>query len=118
MNEVAEAEERASACQRVKGLFDVFEPVPHAQQWLDLFKQEQDRYPFLVVLGPPRSRKTEWAKPLFQNPLQLDVGTLEDFPDGMRAFSRQVHDGIFLDGVRDFRFPCITKKKCKEKSTT
>ena len=79
-NEVAEAEERASVCQRVKGLFEVFEPVPEAQQWLDSFKQEQDRYPFLVVLGPSRSRQTEWAKSLFQNPLQLDVGTLEHRP--------------------------------------
>ena len=117
-NAVAEAVERASVCQRVKGLFDVFEPVPEAQQWLDLFKQERDRYPFLVVLGPSLTRKTEWAKSLFQNPLQLDVGTLEHFSDGMRSFSRQVHDGIVLDDVRDFRFPCTTKKKCKEKSTT
>ena len=78
-NAVAEAEERASVCQRVKGLFEVFEPVPEAQQWLDSFKQEQDRYPFLVVLGPSRSRQTERAKPFFQNPLQLDVGALETF---------------------------------------
>ena len=114
-NAVAEAEERASVCQRVKGLFDVFEPVPEAQQWLDLFKTERDRYPFLVVLGPSLSRKTEWAKSLFQNPLQLDVGTLEHFPDGMRAFSRTVHDGIVLDDVRDFRLLVHHQEKVQGK---
>ena len=70
----------------MKGLFDAFESVPQAPQWLDLFRQEQDRYPFLGVLGPSRSRQTEWAKPFFQNPLQPDAVTLEHRPWIMLAY--------------------------------
>ena len=103
MNEVAEAEERARVCQRVKGLFDAFESVPQAPQWLDLFRQEQDRYPFLVVLGPSRSRQTEWAKPFFQNPLQPDAGTLEHLPWILLAYWREgVPPGIPLSRAEGF----------------
>ena len=72
-------------------------------------------YPFLVVLGPSLTRKTEWAKSLFQNPLQLDVGTLDHFPDGMRAFDRNVHDGVVLDDVRDFGFLVHHQEKLQGK---
>ena len=100
----SEKGERAAAVKRVRSRFEEFETVPEAQAWLRLFDQEFDRYPFLVVIGPSRSRKTEWAKSLFKKPLQLDVGTLEHFPDGMRDFDRKRHDAIILDDVRDFSF--------------
>ena len=53
--------------------------------WLGLFQAESDRYPFLVVLGPSRSWKAEFAKSLFKAPLDLKVGGREHFPDGMRV---------------------------------
>ena len=112
---LAEEEERVSATRRVRARFEAFELVPEAQKWLDLFKEERDRYPFLVVLGPSLTRKTEWAKSLFQNPLQLDVGTLDHFPDGMRAFDRNVHDGVVLDDVRDFGFLVHHQEKLQGK---
>ena len=37
----------------------------------------------------------------------LGVGQLEHFRDGMRRFSRKLHDGIVLDGLRDFFFFCV-----------
>ena len=62
------------------------------------------RYPVLVVLGRSHTGKTEWAQTLFRNPLVLKVGKLEHFPESMRTFDRDVHDGIVLDDLRDLQF--------------
>ena len=110
-----EEEERLLATQEVKSKFESFEIVLEAQAWLVAFKQKLDRYPFLVVLGPSRSRKTEWAKSLFSNPLQVDVGTLDHFPDGMRKFDRKVHDALILDDLRDFSFLVRHQEKLQGK---
>ena len=61
------------------------------------------------------SRKTEWAKSLFANPLKLLVGDLLHFPDGMRHFQRGLHDGIVLDDVRDFAFLVKNQEKIQGK---
>lgn len=100
-----EQTEREVVTKRVRAaLFKPFEKVPAAEAWLSLFQEELDRYPFLVVLARSRAGKTEWAKSLFKQPLVLQVGTLEHFPDGMRKFRRKFHDGIVLDDLRDFSF--------------
>ena len=62
------------------------------------------RYPLLLVLGPSHTGKTEWAKSLFCKPLELKIGTLEHFPEKMREFDRNFHDGLVLDDVRDLKF--------------
>ena len=105
-----------AATKRVRlNTFQPFTEVPEARAWLLRFHQEVDRYPFLIVLGPSRSRKTEWAKSLFQNPLELKVGTLEYFPDGMRRFTRGTHDALILDDVRDFSFLVQHQEKLQGK---
>ena len=86
--------------------------------WLSLFKDELDRYPFLVVLAPSRAGKTEWAKSLFKQPLTVQVGDLEHFPDGLRKFSRKIHDGIVLDDMRDFYFCVRHQEKLQGKVDT
>ena len=58
----------------------------------------------LVVLGASYTGKTQWASSLFSNPLELTIGNLLFFPDGLRELDRQVHDGIVLDDVRDLDF--------------
>ena len=78
--------------------------VPEARAWLQRFEHDSDRYPFLLVVGPSYTGKTEWAKSLFKSPHEVKVGTLEHFPDSMRGFSRQVHDGLVVDDIRDFNF--------------
>jgi hypothetical protein len=93
--------------KRIRGNTEIYKPfpvVPEAQAWLQLFLQDALRYPIMVVFGPSRAGKTEWAKSLFQNALELKIGTLEQFPDRMREFSRDIHDGIVLDDVRDLEF--------------
>ena len=87
-----------------QSLFPGFPEVPEATAWLKLHKKDALRYPVLIVKGKSHSGKTEWAKSLFKNPLVLRIGTLEHFPDAMRAFDRELHDGIILDDLRDLLF--------------
>ena len=92
-----------------------FPPVPEAQAWLELFKEDSLRYPILVVLGPSRAGKTEWAKSLFSKPLQLKIGTLQFFPYAMRHFQRDVHDGLVLDDLRNLQFLVDHQEKLQGK---
>ena len=41
---------------------------------------------------------------MFKSPLELTIGKLTHFPDGMRQFDKRVHDGLILDDVRDLTF--------------
>lgn len=93
--------------KRIRGnsvIYRQFPEVPAAQQWLKCFKQDELRYPILVVFGPSRTGKTEWAKSLFSQPLELKVGGLKFFPERMHEFRRGFHDGVVLDDVRDLAF--------------
>ena len=87
-----------------KALYKPFPTVPVVQAWFALFSGDRLRYPLLLVMGPSHSGKTEWAKSLFKLPLELKVGNLGHFPDGMRAFDRRKHDGLILDDIRDLSF--------------
>ena len=102
-----ERKERATRIKRIRSnasLFQKFPDAPEANAWLQLFKADALRYPVLIVLGRSGSGKTEWAKSLFKEPLVLRIGSLEHFPDGMRAFDRKRHDGVVLDDLRDLLF--------------
>ena len=53
--------------------------------------------------------------------MQLDVGTLEHFADGIRKFDRESHDGIVLDDERDFNLLVYHQEKLQgevERSAT
>ena len=115
--EAAEAIERTATAKRVRAItLEGFTEVPAVTAWQALFAQEVDRYPILVLLAPSRSRKTEYAKSLFKAPLELKIGWLEHFPDGMRRFARQKHDAIILDDCRDFAFLVRHQEKLQGKS--
>ena len=115
--ETAEAMERKATVKHVRATtFQAFTEVPEVATWQALFAQEVDRYPILVLLAPSRSRKTEYAKSLFKAPLELKIGVLEHFPEGMRRFSRQKHDAIILDDCRDFAFLVRHQEKLQGKS--
>ena len=111
--------EREATAKRIReNTFTAFAEIPEVTAWLALFAEEVDRYPFLVVLGASRTRKTEYAKSLFKAPLILEMGDLEHFPDRMREFSRKVHDAVVLDDVRDFAFLVRHQEKLQGKSET
>ena len=97
----------AERTARIRGnttLYSEFPVVPEAVGWLKVFAQDAVRYPVLVVLGKSGTGKTEWAKSLFKNPLVLQIGRLETFPDAMRGYDRDQHDGIILDDLGDLLF--------------
>lgn len=112
-----EAEVQA-VTKRVRGnplIFRPFAEVPAASAWLRGFQEDALRYPILVVLGASMSGKTEWAKSLFRNPLEMKIGGLTYFPDAMRTFTRGTHDGIVLDDVRDLAFLADNQDKLQGK---
>ena len=116
--EEAELKEIAENTKRIRSDASLYKPFPEvakAVAWLACFALDMLRYPLLVVLGPSGSGKTEWAKSLFANPLELKVGSLTTFPDGMRSFKRRVHDGIILDDVRDMAFITDNQDKLQGK---
>ena len=104
---VAESKEMRAVVKRIREdptLLRPFPTVPAAEIWLTCFVEDRVRYPILVVLGKSSTGKTEWAKSLFKSPLEVKIGDSEFFPEKMRSFSRQQHDGLVLDDVRDLRF--------------
>ena len=109
-----EGTEMAAVIKRVRATLE-FQDIPEVDTWLESFKKEEGRYSFLLLLGPSRSGKTEFAKSLFKAPLELKVGKLEQFPDGLRCFKRNVHDGLVLDDVRDLTFLVENQEKLQSK---
>lgn len=100
----AEIEARVKRIRGNPELFQPFPEVPEAQEWLQLFQKDAIRYPFLMVLAPSHSGKTEWANSLFKKPLEAKVGDLEFFPDRLRQFKRGLNDCLVLDDVCDLRW--------------
>ena len=118
---LAEAALIEATTRRVRAnaaLYRPFPPAAAAQAWLALFLQDRLRYPLLVVRGASHTGKTEWVKSLFKNALELKVGSLEVFPEGMRGFDRDTHDGIILDDVRDMAFLAEHQDKLQGKYDT
>ena len=105
--EHAEDKEMIKVVKRIRGNPELYRPfikVPEAEQWLAKFGKDALRFPILLILGASFVGKTEWAKSLFQNHLELKIGPLTHFPEKMRTFSRYLHDGVVIDDVRDMEF--------------
>ena len=110
-----EIQERSKRIRSNTNLFKSFPEVPEVTGWLANFSVDALRYPILIVLGPSRCGKTEWVKTLFKNPLEVKVGALTYFPDGMRSFRRGFHDAVILDDVRDLSFVTDHQEKLQGK---
>ena len=110
--------EMAANVKRIRSNPELFKPFPLVQEavaWKETFQRDQLRYPILVVLGASFTGKTEWVKSLFQNPLELKIGSLSYFPDSLRCFDRKTHDAIILDDVRDLAFLTENQDKLQGK---
>lgn len=105
--------------KRIRGnpnLYHAFPSVPAVAAWLEVFRIDQLRYPLLILLGRSHTGKTEFAKSLFKNPLELKVGNLvELFPSKIQEFQRRVHDAIIMDDVRDLQFVVGHQEKLQGK---
>ena len=110
-----ELEQRTKRLRSNPSVYQEFGVVPEAAAWLSTFECEKLRYPVLLVHAPSHTGKTEWASSLFNKPLELKVGSLTHFPEGMRRFERSVHDGIVLDDVRDLQFVVEHQEKLQGK---
>ena len=114
----AETEEMERNTKRLRDNPAIFQPFPlvaAAQAWREVFNEDRLRYPLLIVLGGSATGKTEWAKSLFRNALEVKVGALEFFPDGVRMFQRHANDGLVLDDVRDLNFLVEHQEKLQGK---
>lgn len=89
--------------------------VPEVTSWLNKFNEDALRYPILFICGPSHEGKTEYAKSLFKNPCKVEIGYLQHFPSTMRTFSRQSHDGIILDDIKDCQFIVDHQEKLQGK---
>ena len=110
--------EKAKRITRIRGnpeLYQPFSEIPEVTNWLRSFGQDAMRYAILIVHGKSRAGKTEYAKSLFKTPLEVKIGSLTSFPDAMRRFDRNVHDGIVLDDVRDLSFLVQNQEKLQGK---
>lgn len=110
-----EMEQRAKRIHSNPALYQPFGVVAEAQDWLAHFTADALRYPLLLVHAPSRAGKTEWAESLFRNPLTVEVGGLDHFPDGLRELDRSKHDGLVLDDVRDLAFLSLNQGKLQGK---
>ena len=110
-----ELEQRTKRLRSNPAVYQEFGVVPEAVAWLSTFASEKLRYPVLLVHAPSHTGKTEWASSLFTKPLELKVGSLTHFPEGMRRFERSVHDGVVLDDVRDLQFLVEHQEKLQGK---
>ena len=108
----------AARIKRIRSNPAIYKPFPKVQaaiDWLRQFDCDALRYPILIVLGPSRAGKTEWAKSLFASPLEIKIGSLTFFPDKLREFKRGVTDGLVLDDVRDLQFIVDHQDKLQRK---
>ena len=48
--------------------------------------------------------------------MELKLGKLDHFPDGMREFNRKTHDAIVLDDLRHFQFLVDHQEQLQAKS--
>ena len=111
-------EDIAARIKRIRSNPAIYKPFPKVQaaiEWLRQFDCDALRYPILIVLGPSRAGKTEWAKSLFASPLEIKIGSLTFFPDKLREFKRGVTDGLVLDDVRDLQFIVDHQEKLQGK---
>lgn len=117
--EAAEEEaEMEQVIKRIRGnaaLYQAFPEVPQVTEWLANFDRDMLRYPLLILQGPSASGKTEYAKSLFQRPLELKVGSSQVFPAKMVEFKRGTHDALILDDVRDLDFLAQHQEKLQGK---
>jgi len=71
----------------------LFAPIEVVENWKKQFLEEEFRYEFLVLEGPSKMRKTEFAKSLFKKPfIHKDKIDWSDY-------DWEVHDCIIFDDV-------------------
>lgn len=90
--------EVAQAQQNLKAPPRFFQAV---RDWEDSFLELRFRWKLLFLVADSASGKSTFAEGLFDNPYVLTVEDSEDLD--LRAFNRELHDGIVLDNVNTWQ---------------
>lgn len=84
----------------VKGAFRPFRRLPQVDEWLAQFQQSRDRYPFLVLEGPSRLGKTQYAEHLVPCNRSLSVDCSSAIEPDLRQYASDEVDCIIFDEAK------------------
>lgn len=91
-------EEYIAICQKKSRLAinRPFKAIPEISRWLGQYIYYRDRYDFLLLVGPSKMGKTQYAKHLLPNAIVFEQST------NWRDFDPFLHKGIIFDDVCHF----------------
>jgi len=95
-----ESQQLHSARVSVRGAFRPFRQLPEVEEWLALFHMSRDRYPFLVLEGPSRLGKTQFAEQLVSWDKTLSVDCSSAIEPDLRQYASDEVDCIIFDEAR------------------
>jgi len=73
-----------------------FRTYPEVNQFMEQYDEVMSRYKFLIIVGPTRLGKTEFARKLYPRPLVFSQST------NWKEFDPFLHDSIIFDDVSQF----------------
>ena len=98
--EIAETKQLAVARTSVQVSLRPFKRLPQVEEWLSLFHEQRDRYPFLVLVGPSRLGKTQFAEALVPLRRSLSVDCSSAIEPDLRHYASDEVDSIIFDEAK------------------
>ena len=84
----------------VSGAFRPFQVVPEVACWLRGFSIQRDRYPFLILEGPSRLGKTQYAESLAPPGRTLNIDCASATEPDLRQYRSEEVDSIIFDEAK------------------
>ena len=97
---LCETKQLHDARTRVNGAFRPFKRLMRVEEWLALFEEQRDRYPFLVLEGPSRLGKTQYAEQLVPRGRCLSVDCSSATEPDLRQYASDEVDSIMFDEAK------------------
>lgn len=90
----------AAARAAVNGAFRPFRVVPEVDSWLRGFSIQRDRYPFLILEGPSKLGKTQFAESLAPPGRTLNIDCASATEPDLRQYRSEEVDSIIFDEAK------------------
>jgi len=90
----------AAARAAVNGAFRPFRVVPEVDSWLRGFAIQRDRYPFLILEGPSKLGKTQFAESLAPPGRTLNIDCASATEPDLRQYRSEEVDSIIFDEAK------------------